>query len=135
MQSALPCHYVILVACIAVRPTPAAESARITFCRRHSGLIELHPNWRHLLGDNVVDQVVCLKPVLCNINGDFYTTIIHLCLNGSIRFQLDCLLDEGLAFVQAGVPLCSNDVTHHSCVNFKCGVADVTMGFPLISGP
>ena len=39
--------------------------------------------------------------------------------------QWDRLLDEGLAFVQAGVPLCADDVTLRSCANFKCDVADV----------
>ena len=42
--------------------------------------------------------------------------------------QWDPLLDGGLAFDQAGVPSCSpvsDDVTHRSCANFKCDVADV----------
>ena len=40
-------------------------------------------------------------------------------------FDWDRLLDEGLAFVQAGVPSCRDDVTIRSCANFKCDVADV----------
>ena len=40
-------------------------------------------------------------------------------------FRWDRLLDEGLAFVQAGVPSCPDDVTLRSCANFKCGVADL----------
>ena len=48
---------------------------------------------------------------------------------GRYVFQWDRLLDQGLVFVQAGVPSCSDDVTQRSCVNFKCD------GFPLISGP
>ena len=31
------------------------------FCGRQSVFIELHSDWRHLLGDNVVDHVVFLK--------------------------------------------------------------------------
>ena len=40
-------------------------------------------------------------------------------------FQWDRLLGEGLAFDQAGVPSCPDDVTLCSCENFKCDVADV----------
>ena len=35
------------------------------------------------------------------------------------------------AFVQAGVPSCVDDVTHRSCANFKCEVADVNNGIPI----
>ena len=35
------------------------------------------------------------------------------------------------AFVQVGVPSCSDDVTHRSCANFKCVVADVNSGIPI----
>ena len=38
------------------------------------------------------------------------------------------------AFVQAGVPSCSDDVTHRSCVNFKCEVVDVNNGIPIDFG-
>ena len=44
---------------------------------------------------------------------------------GRYVFRWDRLLDEGLAFVQAGVPSCPDDVTLRSCANFKCDVADV----------
>ena len=44
---------------------------------------------------------------------------------GRYVFRWDRLLDEGLAFVQAGVPSCPDDVTIRSCANFKCDVADV----------
>ena len=44
---------------------------------------------------------------------------------GRYVFRWDRLLDEGLAFVQAGVPSCPYDVTIRSCANFKCDVADV----------
>ena len=44
---------------------------------------------------------------------------------GRYVFQWDRLLDEGLAFVQARVPLCPDDVTLRSCADFKCDVADV----------
>ena len=44
---------------------------------------------------------------------------------------IDRLLDEGLPFVQAGVPSSSDDVTHRSCANFKCEVADVNNGIPI----
>ena len=32
--------------------------------------------------------------------------------------------------VQAGVPSCSDDVTHRSCENFKCDVVDVNIEIP-----
>ena len=35
------------------------------------------------------------------------------------------------AFVQAGVPSCSDNVTHRSCANCKCEVADVSNGIPI----
>ena len=44
---------------------------------------------------------------------------------GQYVFQCDRLLDEGSAFVQAGVVLCSDDVTNCSFANFKCKVANV----------
>ena len=44
---------------------------------------------------------------------------------GRYVFRWDRLLDEGLAFVQARVPSCPDDVTIRSCANFKCDVADV----------
>ena len=34
---------------------------------------------------------------------------------GRYAFRSDRLLDEGLAFVQAGVPSCPDDVTLRSC--------------------
>ena len=39
-------------------------------------------------------------------------------------FQWDRLLDESSALVRAGVPSYSDAVTHRSCANFKCAVAD-----------
>ena len=44
---------------------------------------------------------------------------------GRYVFRWDHLLDEGLAFVQAGVPSCLDNGTLRSCANFKCDVADV----------
>ena len=47
---------------------------------------------------------------------------------GRYVFRWDRLLDEGLAFVQAGVPSCPDDVTWSSArarANFKCDIADV----------
>ena len=45
---------------------------------------------------------------------------------GRYVFQWDRLLDEGLAFGQAGVPSCPDDVTPRSWThNFKCAVADL----------
>ena len=43
-------------------------------------------------------------------------------LTGQYVFSWDRLLDEGLAFVQEGVP---------SCANFKCEVAYVNSGIPI----
>ena len=82
--------------------------------------------WRHRLhGDNIVDHVVCLKAeflchtVLSNENGEFYTYDIYIrTWTGRYVFEWDRLRDEGLPFVQAGVPSCSDDVTHRSCANF-----------------
>ena len=44
---------------------------------------------------------------------------------GRYVFQWDRLLDVGLAFVQAGVPSCPDDMTLRSCAKFKYDVADV----------
>ena len=41
-------------------------------------------------------------------------------------FSVGSLPGEGSAFVQTGVPSCSNDVKHRSWANFKCEVADAT---------
>ena len=64
------------------------------FCGKQNELIELHPaRAASLLGDNVVDHVVCLKAqflwhaVLSNANGEFYTYDIYPYLNRSV-----CLL-------------------------------------------
>ena len=40
----------------------------------------------------------------------------------------------GLPFVQAGVPSCSDDVTHRWCANFKCKVTDVNNRIPIDFG-
>ena len=49
-QSALPCHHVILVANIAIAPTPGRESSRASFLGTQSVLVELHQSgviaWR-----------------------------------------------------------------------------------------
>ena len=49
---------------------------------------------------------------------------------GRYVFRWDRLLDEGLAFVQAGVPSCPDDVharisNARARANFKCDVPDV----------
>ena len=44
---------------------------------------------------------------------------------GQYVFRWDRLLDECLAFVQAGVPSCPHDVMLRSSENFKSDVADV----------
>ena len=87
----VPCHHVILVASIAVAPTPGGESACASFfpgsrvCQ--SNCIRV----ASFLGDNIVDHhVVCLKAeflwhtVLSNENDEFYTYDIYLYLNRSV---------------------------------------------------
>ena len=55
-----------------------------------------------------------------------YTQLWYISASeGRYVFRWDRLLDEGLAFVQAGVPSCPDDVTLRSSVNFKCDGADV----------
>ena len=52
------------------------------------------PDRRHLLGDNEVDQAVCLKAefqmhiALSNANGKFYTTMIYPCFSRSVCFSM-----------------------------------------------
>ena len=79
-HSALPCHYIILVASIVVAPHGVPrllrETGRVNRTAPHSG--------RHLLDNNVVDHVVCLKAeflsrtAISNKNGEFCTTIISV---------------------------------------------------------
>ena len=83
-------------------------------------------------GDMEVNHALRLKvefqmhTVISNENGKFCTTMIYPCFTRSVCFfRWDRLLDEGMAFVQAGVPLCLDDVTFHSCAHFKCDVTDV----------
>ena len=45
-----------------------------------------------------------------------------------VSFNGIAYLMKVCAFVQAGVPSCSDDVTHRSCANFKCEVADDNIG-------
>ena len=67
-------------------------------------------------------KIGCLKAefqmhtALSDENGKFYTTMIYIRASaGRYVFRWDRLLDEGLAFVQAGVPSCPDDVTLRSC--------------------
>ena len=91
--SALPCHQVILVASIAVAPTPGQESSRASFLREAERVNRTAPERRHRLTTNIVDYVVCLKAeflwhtVLSNEIGEFYTYGIYPYLNRSV-----CLL-------------------------------------------
>ena len=68
-----------------------------------------------------IDHAVCLKAefqmhtALTNENDKFYTTMIYPCSSGSVCFSMGSPVDEGLAFVQAGVPSCPDDATLRSC--------------------
>ena len=85
----------ILVASIAVAPTPGGESARASFFFREPERVNRTASeWRHRLhGDNIVDNVVRLKAeflwntVLSNENVEFYIYDIYPYLNRSV-----CLL-------------------------------------------
>ena len=83
-------------------------------------------------GDNEVDHAVCLKKnnFRCTLSFPIKmassTQLWYIRASaGRYFFRWDRLLDEGLAFVQAGVPSCPDDVTPRPCANFKCNVADV----------
>ena len=82
-------------------------------------------------GDNEVDHAVCLKVEFrCTLSFPMKmassTKLWYIRASaGRYVFRWDRLLDEGLAFVQAGVPSCPDDVTLRSSANFKCDVAEV----------
>ena len=121
-QSALPCHHVIMVARILVASTLGRENVRASFCGRPIVWSRTVPEKRQPLGDNDVDHTVCLKPHFCCT---LSTIMIYQRFNRSVCFfQWDHLLDESSALVRAGVPSYSDAVTHRSCANFKCEVAD-----------
>ena len=91
-----------------------------------------------LLGDNIVDHVVCLKPeflwhtILSDENGEFYTYDIYPYLNRSVCLLMGSPTWWWFSFCfQVEVPSCSDVMTHRSCANFKCGVADVINWIPI----
>ena len=93
------------------------------FFLRETGRVKLNcarPASSATRGDNEVDHAVCLQAefqmhtVLFNENDKFYTTMIYPSA-GRYVFRWDRLLDEDLAFVQAGVLSCPDDVTLRSC--------------------
>ena len=107
--SALPCHHVILVASVAV-----AKVQVPVFSGKQSVLIELHQSgviawrpWQHPRSCGVFKAEFLWHTVLSNKNGEFYTYSMYLHLNRSVCLLMDRPLDEGLAFVQAGVPSCA----------------------------
>ena len=87
------------------RPQPGRESARASFMREAERVNRTAPERRH--------RLTCLKAeflwhtVLSNENGGFYTYGIYPYLNRSLCLLIGSSLDEGLAFVQAGVPSCA----------------------------
>ena len=88
------CHHVILVASIAVAPTPGCESSRASVCGKQSVLIELHQSgviawwpWQHRQSCGVFKAEFLWHTVLSNENGEFYTYGIYPYLNRSV-----CLL-------------------------------------------
>ena len=124
-ESALPCHPVILVACIAVAPTPGGKSACANFFRETEHVNRTASEWRHRLhGDNIVDHVVCLKAeflwhtVLSNENGEFYTYDIY-----------PYLMKVFLLFKREFPRVLMTWRTAHA--NFKYEVTDVNNGIPI----
>ena len=125
------------MASIAVAPTPGGESARARFFLGSRTCQSNFIRMASSLGDNIIDHVVWLTAeflwhtVLSNENGEFYASDIYIrAWTGRYVFEWDRLLDEGF-FFQAGVPSCSDNVTHRSCANFKYEVADVNNGIPI----
>ena len=132
-QSPLPCHRAIMLASIAVVSIPGRENALASFCGKLSVWNRTVPDRRHLL---LVATTKLIMPCVWKLN--FRCTLsfpmetagstklwIMRASAGRCVCQWDRLLDEGLAFVQAGVPSCPDHVTLRSCANFKCDVADV----------
>ena len=90
-------------------------------------------------GDNIDDYVVCLKAEFLwhtvlstkwRVLHIWYISVLEQ-VGMSFSEIAYLMIHEGLAFVQAGVPSCSDDVMHCSCANFKCEVADVNNGIPI----
>ena len=95
-QSPLPCHDVIVAACIAVASTPDHENARASFLRETG---RVNSNCARsassvTCGDNEVDHAVCFKAelqmhtALSNENDKFYTTMIYPSFSRSVCFSM-----------------------------------------------
>ena len=98
---------------------PAARQHPREFDTNNTHTIMFDPDY------NMMPPIFQMHTVLSIENGKFYTTMIYPYFSRSVCFRWDRLLDEGLAFVQAGVPSRPDDVTLRSCANLKCDVADV----------
>ena len=122
-QSPLPCHHFISVASIGVASTPGRENARDSFCGRLSVWNRTTPDLRHLLPVATTKLIMrcvqklnfrCTLPFPMKMASSTQLWYIRASA-GRYVFRWDRLLDEGFAFVQAGVPSCADDVTWRPC--------------------
>ena len=119
-------------------PTPGRESESDSFFLGGGGwqseLIELHQTGVICLA-TTSSVMWCLKTELISHTVRFqlkWRVLHNYDISGWYVFQWDHLLDEGLAFVQPGVPSCFDDVTDLSYTNLKCEAADVNVGIPIV---
>ena len=117
-----------------------AENVSIWW-RHHGGFLETSlqcPSPENVAWLEVakLQYIQCVSNFSCTLsfstkNDEFYIIVIYPCLNRSVCLSMVSPNYENLAFVQAGDPSCSDDVTHRSCTNFKCKVAYVNIGIPI----
>ena len=132
----LPCHHVILVASIAVAPSPGRESARASFCGKQSVLVELHQSgviaWRpwHRRSCGVFKSWIsvahCPFERKRRVLHIWYISVLEqvgMSINGIAH-----LMKVWLLFKREFPRVLHDYVTHRSCANFKCEVADVNNG-------
>ena len=103
-------------------PPPVAKMRVLVFAGDWACEIELRQTsvicfpWRQRSWScGVLKSWISDATALSNESGNFYTNMIYPCFSRSVCFLWDRLLDEGLAFVQVGVPSCPDDVTLRSC--------------------
>ena len=105
------------------RAQPEASDAESVFCGRLGVWNRTAPHRRHLLPMATTKLIMrcvyklhfrCTLPFPMKMTSSTQLWYIRASA-GRYVFRWDRLLDEGLAFVQAGVPSCPDDVTLRSC--------------------
>ena len=123
--SALHCHHEILVASIAVAPTPGRESARAILLWETGRVNRIAPERRHRL------TTMATSSIMWNTRG------IYPCLNRPVCLLMGSSNWWRFSFCSSGSSLVCSMMTWR---NARAQILNVrspmlTMGFPLISGP